>query len=241
MLSFEITADYRWLASTVRKGPVDWNIKEKTYLDKKKFTWLNKFELSLKRIIAGNFLTTNLYMWNISKRMKWRCDRQSCDCNLSNHKVSLKNVFGASTGFEPMASALALQCSTNWATTTHTLGAGQFIEFIIPVKGMKHMNIMWTFFGLTLQLLKSQSQLRWSHLHFIHMSTVHIIFIYLNESGNSHCLYFGLDLTSFKSSCNPSKRKRKNSWASCWLSTTTLKKWNVKNTHYKNNTVIIII
>ena len=27
---------------------------------------------------------------------------------------------------------------------THTLGAGQFIEFIEPVKGMKHINIMWT-------------------------------------------------------------------------------------------------
>ena len=40
-------------------------------------------------------------------------------------------------GFEPMASALALQCSTNWAMKTHTLGAGQFIEFIVPVKGMK--------------------------------------------------------------------------------------------------------
>ena len=38
--------------------------------------------------------------------MKWRCDHRSCDCNLGNSKVSLKNVFGASTGFEPMASAL---------------------------------------------------------------------------------------------------------------------------------------
>ena len=24
---------------------------------------------------------------------------------------------------------------------THTLGAGQLVEFIVPVKGMKHMNI----------------------------------------------------------------------------------------------------
>ena len=36
------------------------------------------------------------------------------------------------------------QCSTNWAMKTHTLGAGQFIEFIVPVKGMKHISIMWT-------------------------------------------------------------------------------------------------
>ena len=40
-------------------------------------------------------------------------DHRSCDCDLSNRKVSPKNIFGASTGFEPMASALALQCSTN--------------------------------------------------------------------------------------------------------------------------------
>ena len=49
-------------------------------------------------------------------------------------QLSPKNVFGASMGFEPMASALALQCSTNWAVKTHTLGAGQFLEFIVPWK-----------------------------------------------------------------------------------------------------------
>ena len=49
-----------------------------------------------------------------------------------------QNVFGASMGFEPMASALALQCSNNWAMKTHTLGAGQFVESIVPVKRMKH-------------------------------------------------------------------------------------------------------
>ena len=53
-------------------------------------------------------------------------------------QLSLKNVFGASTGFEPMVSALALQCSTKSAMKTHTLEVGQFIEFIVPVKGMKH-------------------------------------------------------------------------------------------------------
>ena len=33
-------------------------------------------------------------------------------------------------GFEPMASALALRCSTNWAMKT-SLEAGQFVEFIL--------------------------------------------------------------------------------------------------------------
>ena len=43
-----------------------------------------------------------------------------------------KKFFGASTGFEPVASAFMLQCSTSWAMKTHTLEAGQFIEFINP-------------------------------------------------------------------------------------------------------------
>ena len=30
-----------------------------------------------------------------------------------------------------MASALALQCSTNWAKKTHTLGAGRFVELML--------------------------------------------------------------------------------------------------------------
>ena len=53
--------------------------------------------------------------------MKWRGDHRSYGCDLSNRKVSPKNVFGASTGFEPMPSALALQCFTNRAMKTHTL------------------------------------------------------------------------------------------------------------------------
>ena len=69
-------------------------------------------------------------------------------------QLSLKNVFGGSTGFEPMAFALALQCSTNWALT--------------PVEAPK------TFFGLNCDCLKSQWQPRWSHLYFICMSAVHI-------------------------------------------------------------------
>ena len=42
-----------------------------------------------------------------------------------------------------MASALALQCSTNWAMKTHILGAGQFIEFILT-RDRKYRIMMWT-------------------------------------------------------------------------------------------------
>ena len=94
--------------------------------------------------------------------MKWRCDHRSCD-------------------YEPVASALALQCSTNWAMKTPTLGAGHFIEQCsanAETTGSDPVEAPKTFFGLNLRLLKSQSQLRWSHLHFICMSAVDIILMY---------------------------------------------------------------
>ena len=90
-------------------------------------------------MVQPGYLIYMNVMWTADIWMKWRCDHRGCDC-----KVTKKNVFGASTGFEPIASVLALQCSTNWAMKTHTLGAGQFGEFIVPVKGMRYINIMWT-------------------------------------------------------------------------------------------------
>ena len=63
--------------------------------------------------------------------------------NLSNCEIARrKKFFGASTGFEPVASAFALQCSTSWAMNTHTLEAGQFIEFINP---WKKWNTEWDY------------------------------------------------------------------------------------------------
>ena len=68
---------------------------------------------------------------------KWRYNRRNGKCNVSNCTLTRRN-FGTSTGFEPMTSALVLQCSTNWAMKTYTLGAGQFVEW-------KHrMKMIWT-------------------------------------------------------------------------------------------------
>ena len=61
--------------------------------------------------------------------------------NLNNCQVARKKksqFSGLQRDTEPMASAVALQYSTSWAMKTHTLGAGQFIEFINPWTGMKH-------------------------------------------------------------------------------------------------------
>ena len=58
-------------------------------------------------------------MWTADIQMKWRYNHRSCDCDWSNRKLSPKTVFGASRGFEPMASVLALQYSTTelWIPT----------------------------------------------------------------------------------------------------------------------------
>ena len=73
-------------------------------------------------------------------KFKWRYHRRSGNCNLSNCKLTRKNV-ATWTGREHMASALALKCSTNWATNTHKLGAGQFVEFTLSHE--KEWNIEW--------------------------------------------------------------------------------------------------
>ena len=41
----------------------------------------------------------------------------------------------------PLASALALQCSTIWAMKTHTLGAGHFVEFILTRESSETWNM----------------------------------------------------------------------------------------------------
>ena len=115
------------------------------------WTFSNCFNLSLNLLMANLNVYTILMSYRLSIMLfeyYVNCGHTNemklhCDCYLSNFllQLSSKNVFGVSTQFEPMASALAQQCSTNWARKTHTLGAGQFIEFIVPVKGMKQMNI----------------------------------------------------------------------------------------------------
>ena len=65
---------------------------------------------------------------------KWRYDHRSGNYNLSNCKLTWKIFFGTSTGFKPMACALALEwaleCSTNWAMKTHTLIGSKLICWV---------------------------------------------------------------------------------------------------------------
>ena len=59
--------------------------------------------------------------------------------NFSPKKISI-----ASTGFQPMASALALRCTINWAMETHMLGADQFIEFIFTMEMWSYRSCNWS-------------------------------------------------------------------------------------------------
>ena len=82
-----------------------------------------------------------------------------------------------------MASALALQYSTNWAMETHMLGADQFIKFIFtrdrnPIKALNFCRV------------KLQVERRWSHLYLICIPAVQLNFIssiscYVTISNNS--------------------------------------------------------
>ena len=102
-----------------------------------------------------------------------------------------KKDFGASTGFEPMASALALRnylnCdSLRWSHTHFIcIPAVHIISFCISflsrvdelnkLASLQYMGRVWTlFFGLFRNYLNCDS-LRWSHTHFICIPAVHII------------------------------------------------------------------
>ena len=70
-------------------------------------------------------------MWTAEIQiLKKRYDRRSGNCKLGDANKPEKN-FATSTGFELMATALALQCSTILAMKTNTLRAGQIVEFIL--------------------------------------------------------------------------------------------------------------
>ena len=105
--------------------------------------------------------TQNEMMWTAGIQMKWICDHRSESQFKQLRNSPKKRFFGASTGFEPVASALALQCSTSLSYEEAT-GSN-------PVEAPKNL-----FFGLFRNCLNCDS-LRWSHIHFICIPAVHII------------------------------------------------------------------
>ena len=70
--------------------------------------------------------------------MKWVCDHRSESQFKQLQNSPKKSFFGASTGFEPVASAFALQCSTSLSYEDPYTGGRPIYWVHQPVKGMKH-------------------------------------------------------------------------------------------------------
>ena len=83
-----------------------------------------------------NSETWNKVNWTAGIPMKLRCDHRSCNRNLTND-FSPKTIFRTSTEFKPMASALALQCSTDQKPLWDTL------HWRVIVFTVKHSTKLW--------------------------------------------------------------------------------------------------
>ena len=123
-----------------------------------------------------NETSQNIDHWTLNSavaknkhRMKW-CELReykwneyvtiAVNRNLSNCEKAQKKDFRASGGFEPVASALALQCSTS-------------LNYEDPCAGGRP--IYWVHQPGLFRNCVNCDSLRWSHIHFICIPAVHII------------------------------------------------------------------
>ena len=140
--------------------------------------------------------------------------------NLSNWKEEAWKKIGASTGFEPMTSAIPVRCSTNWAMKPHIGSKVNLLSSYLPVQ-WNHVKYIWNnsylycgsrwkwneseidrashryrgghgfesrwspdffFQASSLQLLKLENLLRWSHFTFIYYRSTNMnYFIYISH------------------------------------------------------------
>ena len=66
--------------------------------------------------------------------MKVKCDHCSKFSNWSNWKEEAWKKVRASTGFEPMTSAIPVRCSTNWAMKPHIGSKVNLLSSFLPVQ-----------------------------------------------------------------------------------------------------------
>ena len=107
----------------------------------------------------------SLGLWIPNTNFEWRFDRGCSDNrNLSNYKLTRKKVSGLqSTGFEPMASALALQLSNQLSCEDPPIHWEQANLLVAALKQRPWVRIPLrsrNFFRVNLQLLKLQLPLR---------------------------------------------------------------------------------
>ena len=63
-----------------------------------------------------------------------KCDHRSNFSNLSNWKGEARKKIRASTGFEPVASAMSVRCSTNWVMKPHVGSEVNLLSSYFPVQ-----------------------------------------------------------------------------------------------------------
>ena len=68
-----------------------------------------------------------------------KCDHRS---KFSNWKVEAWKKIRASTGFEPMTSAIPVRCSTNWAMKPHIGSKVNLLSSFLPVQ-WTHVKYIW--------------------------------------------------------------------------------------------------
>ena len=128
-------------------------------------------------------------MWTAGIQMKWVCDHRSESQFKQLRKSPEKKDFGASTGFESVASALALQCSTSLSYEDPYTGGRPIYWVHQPVKGVHIISFcVWflsrvdqlnaeatgsnpveapkSFFSGYFRNCLNCDSLRWSHTHF---------------------------------------------------------------------------
>ena len=116
-------------------------------------------------------------IWSAVFEINWRYDPHTCWTILSNCLMNLKNS-GDSTGFEPMTSAMPVQCSNQLSYEVTQLRAGQFVGLMFsPWKECSMKEVLYEspeFFRFMRQLLKIVQQVRGSYLQLISNTALHI-------------------------------------------------------------------
>ena len=89
-------------------------------------------------IIASNLLSPLEDSINTGrfKRKKVKSDHRSKFSNLSNWKEEAWKKIRASTGFEPVNSAIPVRCSTNWAMKPHIGSEVNLLTSYLPVEAL---------------------------------------------------------------------------------------------------------
>ena len=103
-------------------------------------------------------------MWTADIPMKWRCDHRSWWSHLLFIRMSAVHII-----FIYFIPFTGMMNSINWPAPNVWVFTAQLVEHCsanAEAMGSNPIEAPKTFFGLTLRLLKSQWQLRWSHLHF---------------------------------------------------------------------------